>query len=266
MKLCIFLAAALCVAASSFAQDGQKTKGSNKKSKKLEDAYVRVINASTIAPNEPGHLGVDLYFKDRALATDMRGGEASGYRKIRFEGSDRVDVKKTGEAKLLASVPATFEAGAFYSIYVTGELSSQASALTPYIIKDKPLPAGKSRKGFAHILLFNAVSNFPVEMSVSEGRPSKLPILKETDYYLRPGSHNYKLLFPYKKTKAEMLGKLILQANSSYTVLVFPSTEKPDRPVLRLLNNSDQINDIYEQEKAVEEEAKAPKQPDESEA
>ncbi|MFV0337880.1 MAG: DUF4397 domain-containing protein [Chthoniobacterales bacterium] len=264
MKLSFLLVTVLLAANSLLAQNEPTSPepSPSPKQKKLEDAYVRIINASTVNLSEPWRSGVDLYFKDKALAVDMRGGEASGYSKIRFEGKDKVEVKKTGESRIIASAPATFEAGGFYSIYVTGTINSKTFSLTPYVIRDIPTAPGKTRKGFAHIVLFNAASSFPVEISVNNGRPSKLPVLKETDYYLKSGSHNYNLTFPYKKTKAEMLGKFILQSDSEYTALIFPSPEKPDRPVLRLLNNSEQVKDVYEQEKAAEEEAtKSKKQP-----
>lgn len=223
--------------------------------KKPKDAFVRIVNACTIEMREPWRAGLDLTFKDQPLAIDMRGAEAATYKRITFVGKDTVDVMATGKKSKLVAVPATFEKGGFYSIYLTGEISDAGYKVTPLVVTDFPVPPAKLRQGYARVNVFNAISTFPVKLQLDNGSTVKLAALSFTELYLTPGSHPYRIFFPYKSAERDMQGFLIVAANSGYSAIISASPEKADRPVMRLWGDSEQMQDAIEATKQEEVEA-----------
>ncbi len=214
--------------------------------KDRESAFVRIINASTVILKEPWKSGVDLAFKDQKLAIDIRGGEAANYRQITFTGKDTVEARATGQARILGAIPANFEKGGFYSIYLTGLVTETGFNVSPLVLKDFPIPAASVRKGFARVKIFNSVSTFAVKLQLDGGPSTTLPSLGFTEVFLTPGSHPYRLLFPYKSSERDMQGFLRVDADADFSAIVCASPEKPDRPILRFLDNTTAKRDVEE--------------------
>jgi hypothetical protein len=221
-----------------------------------EKAFVRIVNASTVILKEPWRSGVDLSFKDEKLATDVRGGEAASYRQISFTGKDTLEARATGQPTVVGSVPAKFDKEGFYSIYLTGTVSEDGFKIAPLVIKDFPVPSERKRKGFARVGVFNAVSSFPVKLQIDNGATTVLPPMVFTEVYLDPGNHPYRLKFPYKTSERDVQGVFIVVPDSDYNAVIFASSEKPDRPVLRFLDNTTAKGNAEEALKNAEEEKK----------
>jgi hypothetical protein len=236
--------------------DAQGTDPQQNEEEKPQDGFVRVINAATVMMQEPWRSGVDLAFKDQVLAVDMRGGEGATYRKITSVGRDRLEVISTGSKKSLVSIPATFNKGAFYTIVVSGPMRDTTSSLKPFIIKDYPLAEEKQSllKTSALVRIFNGVGTFPVRLQIETGFSEVLNPLGSREIQLPSGTHQYRLLFPYKDSQREMRGVFMVNAGSLYTAIVYASPEKPDRPVMRIWNDSEQISDAMEAEAEDEQE------------
>jgi len=232
---------------------------------KPKQGFVRIINASTISLSEAWKAGVDLSFKDQVLARDMRGGEGAAYTPITFVGKDTVDVMPTGKTSKVGTVPAAFEAGGFYTILLTGAISDDGFKVTPVVSTDFPVPPAKVRQGYARIRMFNAITTFPVRLKMEEdGTVASLPPLAFTELYLKPGAHSYRLIFPYKEQTREIQGLFMVNANTEYTAVIFASPGRPNRPVSRLWDNSEQMRDALEAvEAAKKDTGESPEKPPE---
>jgi len=213
---------------------------------KPKEGFVRIINACTVELKEPWRAGVDLTFKDQVLARDMRGGEGAAYKPITFVGKDAVDVMPTGQKTKVSSVPASFEKGGFYSILLTGMINEDGFKVAPLVVPDFPVPEAKIRQGFGRVKVLNAVTTFPVSLKLDDGTATRLEPLALTELFLTPGSHPYGLTFAYKGQPREMQGFLTVTAGSQSTAVIFASPEKPDRPVLRLWDDSAQMRAALE--------------------
>lgn len=224
--------------------------------RKPEKAFVRMINASTVTLKEPWKSGVDLVFKGQKLAEDIRAGEAARYRQISFTGKDTVEARATGQAGRVGSVPATFEKGAFYSIYLTGMVNDDGFHVTPLVVRDFPVPEGRARKGFARLGVFNAISTFPIKLRIDGKSPKVVPPGEFTEVFLPAGTHPYRVIFPYRDSERDTQGFFVVTADSEFNAIISTSSEKPDRPTLRFLDNSAARSDALEAARNAGEERK----------
>lgn len=247
LLLVLFIVFTNCVCAQNDARSGE--------GEKPQDGYVRVINAATVLMSEPWKSGVDLVFKEEPLAIDMRGGEGATYRKITSVGRDSVDVISAQTKRKLASVPASFNEGAFYSIIVSGLMRDTAGELKPLIIKDYPITEEKEKAlaGRSLVRVFNGVGTFPVKLQIEGGFSETLKPLEVREIPLASGTYQYRLLFPYEKSQREIRGLLTVGEGGLFTALVYASPEKPDRPVMRVWNDKEQARDAMEAERSQEE-------------
>lgn len=241
----------LCSLVSGLAQTDQEKPDSPK------DAHVKIVNACEVTLPQPWKAGMDLAFKDAALSSDVRPGEKCPYRKISFTGKDNVSIRMTQTKAEVASIPADFEKGCFYTIILTGQVSESGGKIVPIIRKDFPQDPAVVHSGEAMVNVFNSISSFP--LSISSGKAfAALAPATATTIYLPGGMQSVDVKYRDFKNKEQILrNKLVVQPGNTYSVIILNSSEGGNRPMIFKADDSDEQRDTVEQEASAEKDKKA---------
>lgn len=217
-----FLAAAL------FAQEDAETASAD-----AITAYVKIINACETSLAERWRAGLDFRFKKQNLATDVRIGEQGPYRKVEITGRDRLLVYRHGESRASLQLPANLENGGFYTLVLTGLIGDPADSLKAEILRDYPLGDKSASPEQARVTILNAVAKFPVSLSIGEGHPQILPIGTQREITQAVGQGDLAIWFKNKDGEPRKIGaSLQMDGGETYTVVIYPSAERPDRPAV----------------------------------
>lgn len=213
-----------------------------------KSAFVKLINACEVKLPQPWKAGLDLSFKEGNLATDIRSGEKSSYRKISFTGKDLVLVKRTGSNSEAASVPASFEEGCFYTLLVCGMISGADDKIVAVVRKDFPADPAAERRGFARVNVINAISSFPITLKAGD-KSKPLAPGQSIDEYFTGGEQSLDIAFSDQDRKERVAhNALALRPDNSYSAIIVNSTEGGNRPLVLKSCETMEIQETIKQE------------------
>ncbi|MEI6033482.1 MAG: hypothetical protein WCS65_04255 [Verrucomicrobiae bacterium] len=204
------------------------------KSERSSEATVKILNVCDTAQLERWRTGLDLKFMGRAIGKDIRLGESGPAGKISFAGKDSLEVFRHGpDAPPLARVPANFKPGGKYAFVIMGQLDAGSAALEVRAIEEFPIPPESLRPGRCRVQILNAVQKFPVTLEILQQKSAPMAFGEIRELFFLPGKLDLALLFPDARGEtARIPASLLAKAGDSYTLVIHPSAERPDRPDL----------------------------------
>lgn len=222
---------------------------------KLVVAHVKIFNACLRSGVELWETGLDLKFRDQPLATDVRVGEGGLVRTIEFTSKDTVDVRrhptflenKRQVPRMPAAVLGTsFPKGSVTLLVVHGDLLSDGERIAIDAIREFPVPEGLRRAGLARFVVWNFRPGPPVYLAIGDMAPFELPYRDKKEVYLNPSETE---IFLIHKSAGQLdfkrqLAMFKFTADKSYTGVISPAPEIPDRPILRISDSNEDWEDI----------------------
>jgi hypothetical protein len=221
------------------------------KNEKPKEAFVKIFNACYRDRVDKWQTGLNLKFHDAALANDVRVGEAGLVRQVTFLEKDTVNVircedfmdtkRSTPEAPIspAAKVPTSFEARSVTLLLAYGTLSALGESLEIDVIKEFPVPVESMRPGMARVLFMNVRPGARVTLKMGDQAPFSLSYRERIEAFLKPGVTD--ILISYRG-KASQFKKQIaafkFMPDCSYTAIVYPAAEIPDRPSIRISDSN----------------------------
>ncbi|MCX6972139.1 MAG: hypothetical protein NTV93_18585 [Verrucomicrobia bacterium] len=227
----------------SFAED---------KKEKPKEAFVKIFNACYRSGVEKWKTGLDLKFHDATLANDVRAGEAGLVRQVTFLEKDTVDVYRCEEfadkkrsppdspASPAAKCQTSFEARSITLLLVYGRLSADQESIEIDAVKEFPVPAESVRPGLARVLFINARPGDSVALKVGKEAPFSLSYKERRELFLTPGDLEMLLSYTGKNNQLkEQMAALKSMPDCSYTAIIYPAAELPDRPSIRFSDSNE---------------------------
>lgn len=219
-------------------------------------ASVTVINCAETSLPERWRASLDVQFKKEWLARDIRLGERSPYRQITYTGDGMLEIFLHGNPTAVLKVPVSFESGGMYSLLILGSIEANQAELRAKVIKEFPVEEGVIRPGLARLVIVNAISSYPILFSVGEDSPKLLPVGQDVSAYVKPGEHPISMWFPFKDGKPRrIVSAIIAEPNSSYTLAIYGSQERADRPAMFRSHSKEDKQNLDDEAEAAKESA-----------
>jgi len=219
---------------------------------KPKEAFVKIFNACQRSGGEQWQTGLDLKFHGKPLASDVRVGEAGLVRQITFFDKDSVDVFRCGRftdkgrdkpespASPAAQIRTSFEPQSITLLLVHGRLDVGETALEIEAIREFPVPPESVHPGMARILLLNVWPGGNVELEHGAQAPVSLSPKMRREVFLQPGETEILVSYTGKDGQIKkQMAVFKLVADCSYTGIVYPAAEIPDRPCIRLSDSNE---------------------------
>lgn len=218
-------------------------------------AHVKIFNASYRNGVELWETGLDLDFRDQRLATDVRVGEGGLVRTIEFTSKDTVDVrrhpeflqnKRQGPRTPAASLGTAFPKGSVTLLVVHGNLGRDGEKLQIDAIREFPVPDVAKRAGLARFVVWNFRPGKSILLAIGESPPIELGYRESREVYLNPQETEIFLIHkaPGQLELRRQLAVFKFVANRSYTGIISPASEIPDRPLLRISDSNERWEEI----------------------
>lgn len=215
-------------------------------------AYVTVVNCCETDMDERWRASLDVKFKDQWLARDLRIGERSAHRPLEMDGQGEVEIFLHGSGERLARLPARFEPDSSSSIILTGRISSNRQNVEALVLEDYPVPSSKVRSGQARLQIVNTINSYPVQISFGESRPQPLAANSTSEIYIPAGDTEVGLWFPFRNSGTrKTVSGLVAENGASYTLAIYASDARPDRPSLYASNPATDRRELEILEEAV---------------
>lgn len=222
------------------------------KNEKPKEAFIKIFNACQRNGVEKWQTGLDLKFRDAPLARDVRVGEAGLVRQITFFEKDTVDVYRCEEfadknrstpefpARTAAKVQTSFEARSVTLLLVHGALNAEGEAIEIDAIKEFPVPAESMRPGMARVFFMNVRPGERVTLKIGNQTPISLSYKESREVFLEPDNTDILLNYTGKDNQIKkQIAAFKLMPDCSYTAIVYPAAELPDRPAIRMSDSNE---------------------------
>ena len=227
----------------SFAQD---------KDEKPKEAFVKIFNACQRNGVKKWQTGLDLKFRDAPLAKDVRVGEAGLVRQISFFEKDTVEVYRCEEfldknrseaepsARSAAKVQTSFAARSVTLLLVHGILNAGGEFIEVDVIREFPVPAESMRPGMARIVFMNVRPGASVALKIGNQTPLSLSYKESREVFLEPDDTDILLNYTGKDNQIKtQIAAFKFMPDCSYTAIVYPAAELPDRPAIRMSDSNE---------------------------
>ncbi len=227
-------------------------------------AHVKIFNASKRNGVEPWETGLDLEFRGKRLASDVRVGEGGLVRMIEFTSENTVEVRR--HAAFLqnkrpvprapaASLGTSFPEGSVTLLVVHGDLGADGEQLEIDAVREFPVPNEVKREGLSRFVVWNFRPGNPVFLAVGGMDPFELPYRYHRELFLTPQEIEIFLIHkaPGQLDFKRQLAVFKFLPNRNYTGIITPAPEIPERPVLRISDS----NEVWEEIAAPSEESSA---------
>lgn len=227
-------------------------------------SHVKIFNASKRSSVELWETGLDLEFRGKPLAADVRVGEGGLVRPIEFTSKDTVDVRRhakylkvTGQPprKPAASLGAAFPEGSVTLLVVHGEIGPAGEQLEIDAIREFPVPDEVKRPGLARFVVWNFKQGNAIFLSIGDLPPFELPYRESREFFLQPAETEIFMIYktPGQLDLRRQLAVFDFVANRNYTGIISPAAGVSDRPRLRISDS----NEVWEEIAAPAEESSA---------
>jgi hypothetical protein len=218
-------------------------------------SHVKIFNASKRSGVELWETGLDLEFRGKPLAADVRIGEGGLVRPIEFTSKDTVDVRRhvrylkvKGQPprKPAASLGAAFPEGSVTLLVVHGEIGPGGEQLEIDTIREFPVPDDAKRPSLARFMVWNFKQGNAIFLAIGDLPPFELPYRESREFFLQPAETEIFMIYktPGQLDLRRQLAVFDFIANRNYTGIISPAAGDPDRPRLRISDSNGQWEGI----------------------
>lgn len=218
-------------------------------------AHVKIFNACKRSGVERWETGLDLEFRGKPLAADVRVGEGGLVRPIEFTSKDTVNVhrhakylKVTGQPprKPSASLGAAFPEGSVSLLVVHGVIGPGGEQLEIDAIREFPVPDEVKRPGLARFVVWNFKQGNAIFLAIADLPPFELPYRESREFFLSPAETEIFMIYktPGQLDVRRQLAVFDFFANRNYTGIISPAAGVSDRPRLRISDSNEEWEGI----------------------